>query len=76
MTPTDYVIFDPSEGIELDFGTAKVKLKGRNLRPLHLMIQRHRAIWVQELDSKRANAEEGDTFVTGIMVLTGPLKGE
>jgi hypothetical protein len=62
------VKFDPSLGIEMDFGSVKVKLEGRNLRPLHELIQRHRAVWVQCLDPKRDVVEEGATVVTAISV--------
>jgi hypothetical protein len=62
------VKFDPSLGIELDFGSVKAKIEGRNLRPLHELIQRHRAVWVQCLDPKRDAVEEGATAVTSIRV--------
>jgi len=68
------VAFDPSEGISLDFGQTKVKLHGRNLRPLHEMIQRHRVIWVQAQDVKREQGDENATMITGITVRDGAVK--
>jgi hypothetical protein len=63
------VKFDPSAGMELDFGSVKAKLEGRNLRPLHELIQRHRAVWVACLDPRREEVGEGATVVTAIKVV-------
>jgi hypothetical protein len=61
--------FNPTTGIVLNFGAAKVTLRGRNLRPLFAALRRHTVTRVYECSPGDAlEAGEKQTVVMGIVV--------
>lgn len=72
----DHALFDPSEGIVLQFSRKKVRLTGRNLnaevRPnlrLFDAILRHRVPWIQEADEPTAlSAPKGALVIEKVVV--------
>ncbi len=63
-------MFNPTNGILLDFSIVEVKITGRNLRPLYRAIVAQRESVVQEVDDLYAEAEADakSTVVTKIEV--------
>ena len=65
------VLYNPSEGISLEFGAAKAVIKGRNLRALYEDILNHAATYVQEGDPRFDTGAENEPFVEEITVERG-----
>ena len=60
------MVFDPDEGISVEFSNHKIQVRGRNLRPLYDLLLRHRVTFVQEGDLDVVS--EADAFVDRITV--------
>ena len=60
------IAFDPLEGISLDFLDHRIRIHGRNLRPLYTRLLGHQVTFVQEGDLDVLS--ESETFVDKITV--------
>ena len=60
------IAYDPTEGVSLEFREHKIRLHGRNLRPLYDHLLLHQVAFVQEEDFDAT--PETDTFIDRIIV--------
>lgn len=67
------IAYDPMEGVSLEFREHKIRLHGRNLRPLYDHLLLHRVTFVQEEDFDAT--PETETFIDRIIVERMPEIG-